>query len=106
MKKWLCLAMVAAMAALGAGCAKQKLLTPEEIAAERERQLNMIARTYNGVTPQDALLAADRVFRLADEDYHVSGSLFQRRSVRRNSSKFTALGKGDPNRICPEIRKS
>lgn len=72
MKKWLCLAMVAAMAALGAGCAKQKLLTPEEIAAERERQLNMIARTYNGVTPQDALLAADRVFRLADEDYTVS----------------------------------
>lgn len=54
------------------GCAKQKVLSPEEIALERERQLNMMCRTYENVTPEEVLLAADRVFRLADDDYNIS----------------------------------
>lgn len=53
-------------------CATQKPLTSEEIAAERDRQLNMISRVYDNVTPQEVLVAADRVFRLADDDYNIS----------------------------------
>lgn len=66
------LSLLLAVAMLG-GCA-QKVLTPEEIAAERERQLRMITRVYPDKTVQDVLLAADRVFRLADDDYVVSHS--------------------------------
>ena len=53
------------------GCAQQKL-TPEEIAAERTRQLAMITRVYPDKKPEEILLAADRIFRLADDDYTVS----------------------------------
>ncbi len=56
-----------------AGCA-QKVLTPQEIEAERNRQIQMITRYYPDKTAQEVLLAADRVFRLADDDYTVSHS--------------------------------
>ena len=54
------------------GCGPKQPVTPEEIAAERDRQLRMITRIYENKTPQEILLAADRIFRLADEDYTVS----------------------------------
>lgn len=73
MKKLLLVALLSAMA-LGAGCAAQKVMTPEEIAAERERQLKMITRVYPDKKAEDVILAADRVFRLADDDYTVSHS--------------------------------
>lgn len=53
------------------GCVQQKL-TPDEIAAERARQLAMITRVYPDKKPEEILLAADRIFRLADDDYTVS----------------------------------
>lgn len=62
------------IAAMCAGCAQHKPLTPEEIAAERERQIASTTRIYKDKTVEDVLLAADRVFRLADDDYSVSHS--------------------------------
>lgn len=73
MKKWLLASLLLAVS-LGAGCAAQKVMTPEEIAAERERQLKMITRVYPDKKAEDVILAADRVFRLADDDYAVSHS--------------------------------
>lgn len=72
MKKLLLTLAVAGMCFGMVGCASQKPLTPEEIAAERERQIQMTTRVYEGKTPEEVLLAADRVFRLADDDYNVS----------------------------------
>lgn len=57
---------------LGAGCAAKKQLTPEEAEAERERQIQMVTRVYEGKTQKDVLLAADRIFRLDDSDYNIS----------------------------------
>lgn len=59
---------------LVAGCAAQKPLTPEQIAAERDRQLNMITRVYPDKTPEEILVAADQIFRLADDDYETAHS--------------------------------
>lgn len=73
MKKLGFLALVMVMA-LGVGCAQKKPLTPEEIAAERERQIAATTRIYEGKTPEEVLLAAATVFRLADDDYTVSHS--------------------------------
>lgn len=53
-------------------CSAKQPLTPEEIAAERERQLAMTSRVYEGVTVEQVLTSADRIFRLADEDYKIS----------------------------------
>ena len=58
--------------ALGAGCAPQSPMTPEEIAAERARQLEIGTRFYPGKTPEEVLLAAARLFSLADDEYTVS----------------------------------
>ena len=55
------------------GCAK-KMLTPEQAATERERQIRMTTRTYEGKSPKDILLAADRIFRLDDSDYQIKHS--------------------------------
>lgn len=55
------------------GCAPRQL-TPEESIAERERHIRMVTREYEGKTPQEILLAADRIFRLADDDYRVAHS--------------------------------
>lgn len=68
MKKLGFLALVM-VRALGVGCAQKKPLTPEEIAAERERQIAATTRIYEGKTPEEVLLAAATVFRLADDDY-------------------------------------
>ena len=54
------------------GCAEQKIMTPEEIAAERSRQLEMITRCYPDKKTNEILVAADNVFRLADDDYKIS----------------------------------
>ena len=56
----------------GVGCAPKRLLTPQEIEAERDRQLRMVTRVYEGKSSEEILRAADRVFRLADDDYNVS----------------------------------
>ena len=53
-------------------CAPQKPMTPEEIAAERTRQMGMVTRFYEDKKPEDVLLAAARIFSLADDDYTVS----------------------------------
>ncbi len=53
-------------------CAPQKPMTPEEIAAERTRQMGMITRVYDNKKPEEVLLAAARIFSLADDDYTVS----------------------------------
>ena len=53
-------------------CAPKKPMTPEEIAAERTRQMNMITRVYLDKKPEEVLVAAARVFALADDDYNVS----------------------------------
>lgn len=58
---------------LVSGCT-QKVLTPQEIEAERNRQIRMVTRYYPDKTAQEVLLAADRVFRLADDDYTISHS--------------------------------
>jgi hypothetical protein len=56
-----------------AGCMPPpQQLSPHEAAIERERQLQMVTRTYAGKTQQEVLMAADRIFRLADEDYAIS----------------------------------
>lgn len=59
---------------LCAGCAPQKPMTPEEIAAERTRQMAMITRSYPDKKPEEVLLASARIFSLADDDYTVSHS--------------------------------
>lgn len=74
MQKLIFLLALALVVAVGAGCAATKPLTPEEIAAERDRQMKMITRVYVDKKPEEVLLAADRVFRLADDDYEVSHS--------------------------------
>lgn len=74
MRKLICLLALAVVVAVGAGCAAKKPMTPDEIAAERDRQLKMISRVYEDKSPQEVLLAADRIFRLADDDYNVSHS--------------------------------
>lgn len=71
MKKLLFLVLVL-LISIVVGCAQKKPLTPEEIAAERERQIAATTRMYEGKTPEEVLLAAARVFRLADDDYSVS----------------------------------
>ena len=71
MKKLGFLALVMVMA-LGVGCAQKKPLTPEEIAAERERQIAATTRIYEGKTPEEVLLAAATVLRWADDDYDIS----------------------------------
>ena len=85
MKKLLLTLVVAGMCFGMVGCATQKPLTPEEIAAERERQIQMTTRIYEGKTPDEVLHSADMVFRLADDNYliyHQGLSLqAQRRSV-------------------------
>ena len=53
-------------------CAPKKQLTPEEAETERERQIQMVTRVYEGKTQKDVLMAADRIFRLDDSDYMVS----------------------------------
>lgn len=76
----LILALVVMISSLGIiGCSQKKPLTLQEIAAERERQIQMTTRTYEGKTPEEVLLAADRVFRLADDDYVIShqGNMLQ-----------------------------
>ena len=91
MKKWLLASLLLAVS-LGAGCAAQKVMTPEEIAAERERQLKMITRVYPDKKAEDVILAADRVFRLADDDYTVSHSptgLHAQRRTKLEESKQT-----------------
>lgn len=55
-----------------ASCSARKQLTPEEALAERERQIQMMSRVYEGMSPNEILMAADRVFRLADSDYTIS----------------------------------
>lgn len=69
MKKLLLTLVVAGMCFGMVGCATQKPLTPEEIAAERERQIQMTTRIYEGKTPDEVLHSADMVFRLADDNY-------------------------------------
>lgn len=85
MKKLLLTLVVAGMCFGMVGCATQKPLTSEEIAAERERQIQMTTRIYEGKTPDEVLHSADMVFRLADDNYliyHQGLSLqAQRRSV-------------------------
>lgn len=85
MKKFLLMLVVAGMCFGMVGCATQKPLTPEEIAAERERQIQMTTRIYEGKTPDEVLSAADMVFRLADDNYIIYyqglSSQAQRRSV-------------------------
>lgn len=51
-----------------------KRLTPEEAEAERERQIQMVTRVYEGKSQKDVLMAADRIFRLDDSDYVISHS--------------------------------
>lgn len=72
MRRILGVCFLAVIFAMEAGCATKKPMTQEEITAERERQLNMMSRTYDNVTPEEVLVAADRVFRLADDDYNIS----------------------------------
>lgn len=65
------------------GCASRQL-TPEEAAAVREQQIKSMSREYPGKTSRDILLAADRVFRLADNDYscvHSENGLLAKRDV-------------------------
>lgn len=81
MKRLLMLVLMA-VAMVAGGCTS-KPLSPEEIAAERDRQLQMITRIYQGKTTQDVLLAADRVFRLADDDYSVNHSPTSIQAQRR-----------------------
>lgn len=71
MKRCVLLVILACIAATG--CA-QKRLTPQEIEAERERQIKMVTRVYDGKTPKDVLLAADNLFRLDDHDYQLAHS--------------------------------
>lgn len=81
--------------ALGAGCGVQQPLTPEEIAAKRERQLKMGTRFYPDKKPEEILLAADRVFSLADDDYIVSHLQDEIRAKRAWYHFFTlALSSG------------
>jgi hypothetical protein len=61
----------ALVVSLGAGCVT---MTPEEIATEYEGQLKMSTRVYLDKKAEDVILAADRVFRLADDDYAISYS--------------------------------
>lgn len=64
------------------GCGAKRL-TPEEAEAERERQISMVTRYYEGKTPKEILLAADRIFRLDDSDYvisHAETSLIAKRN--------------------------
>lgn len=61
----------ALVVSLGAGCVT---MTPEEIATEYERQLKMSTRVYLDKKAEDVILAADRVFRLAADDYAISYS--------------------------------
>ncbi len=62
---------LAALLAIGlTGCAP-KQLTPEEAAAERERQIKMVERVYPDKTPEEVIKAADRVIRLVDDDYQL-----------------------------------
>lgn len=63
-------ALVAALSII-AGCSP-KPLSPEEAAAERERQIKMSERIYPDKTPEEVIKAADRVIRLADDDYQLS----------------------------------
>lgn len=65
------------------GCASRQL-TPEEAASARAQQITSMSREYVGKSPKDILLAADRVFRLADSDYscvHSENGLFAKRQV-------------------------
>lgn len=66
-----CVLLLSLLFALLPGCVQQQL-TPDQIAAERARQLAMITRVYPDKKPEEILLAADRIFRLADDDYTVS----------------------------------
>ncbi|WP_302551822.1 lipoprotein [uncultured Bilophila sp.] len=87
----LILALVVMIVSLGiTGCSQKKPLTPQEIAAERERQIQMTTRIYEGKTPEEVLLAADRVFRLADDDYVIShqGNMIQ---AKRNWFIYAVL---------------
>lgn len=90
MKKLFLALVVAGMCFGMGGCASQKPLTPEEIAAERERQIQMVTRIYEGKTSEEVLLAVDRVFRLADDDYVIShqGNMLQ---AKRNWFIYAVL---------------
>jgi hypothetical protein len=63
-------ALVCALAVIG-GCSP-KPLSPEEAAAERERQIKMVERVYPDKSPEEVIKAADRVIRLADDDYNLA----------------------------------
>lgn len=70
-KKFLLTLVVVGMCFGMVGRVSQRPLIPGEIAAERERQIQVTTRIYEGKTSEEVLLAADRVFRLADDDYNV-----------------------------------
>lgn len=78
------------------GCT-QKVPTPEKIVDKRERVQRMITRVYPDKTVQDVLWAADRVFRLADDNYVISPSPDGLRA-ERNWKKKEALLTSDFSR--------
>jgi hypothetical protein len=80
---------------LAASCAGRKQLTPEEAEAERERQIQMVTRVYEGKSQKDVLMAADRIFRLDDSDYvisHAETSLVAKRNWMLYMVLATAFG--------------
>ncbi len=62
-------ALVAVLAVI-AGCSPKKP-SPEEAAAERERQIKMMERFYPGKSPEEIFEATTRVFRLADDYFRI-----------------------------------
>lgn len=73
-KQFVCATALACVLAVGMTGCSPKQLSPEEAAAERERQLKMVERVYPDKSPEEVIKAADRVFRLADDDYVLSHS--------------------------------
>ncbi len=65
----LAVALTAVFATGVAGCAPR--LSPEEAAVERTRQMQVQTKVYPDKRPEDVIKAADRVFRLADDDYEL-----------------------------------
>ncbi|MBQ9537598.1 MAG: hypothetical protein IJU79_07440 [Desulfovibrionaceae bacterium] len=61
----------------------KKPMTPAEIAAERDRQLKMVTRGYQNKKSEEILIAASRIFALADDDYSVSHSPSMISATRR-----------------------
>lgn len=63
------LALSVLLAVGASGCVQQRVLTPEQAAAERDRTIQMTTRVYPDKKPEDVIKAADYVLRLADHDY-------------------------------------